>query len=65
MNLFGIDVPVYEQNDHKYLIWADLKLCLPKEIYERLAIKNLPSTYPVSGGLLVEDVQSALTKKWK
>lgn len=64
MNINGIDIPVYD-DPLPHFKWADLKLALPKDIYERLALKNLSSTYPVTGGLLVEDVKAALTKKWK
>jgi len=48
-----------------HILWEDLKLNLTRDEYEKMAMRTLPSTYPVRDGLLVEDVERLLTKKWK
>lgn len=64
MRIHGNEVMVYD-DPVPHILWEDLKLNLTRDEYEKMAMRTLPSTYPVRDGLLVEDVERLLTKKWK
>lgn len=64
MKIKGVNVPIYD-DPVPHILWPDLKLALSKKEYEQLAMKTLPFDYPVMSGLLVEDVEKFLNKKWK